>query len=38
MGLLAGQEEELVEVVKDISEECFSERIMEQSVGQSFRG
>ena len=31
-GLLAGQEEELVEVVKDISKECFSERIMEQTA------
>ena len=30
--LLAGQEEELVEVVKDISNECFSERIMEETV------
>ena len=30
--LLAGQEEELVEVVKDISEECFSERIVEKTV------
>ena len=30
--LLAGQEEELVEVVKDISEERFWERIMEQTV------
>ena len=30
--LLAGQEEELMEVVKDISKECFSEHIMEQTV------
>ena len=30
--LLAGQEEELVEVAKDISEVCFSERIIEQTV------
>ena len=29
---MAGQEEELVEVVKDISKECFSDRIMEQTV------
>ena len=30
--LLAGQEEDFVEVVKDVSEECFSERIIEQTV------
>ena len=30
--LLAGQEEELVEVAKDISKECFSERITGQTV------
>ena len=30
--LLAGRQEELVEVVKDISKECFSERIVGQTV------
>ena len=31
-GALAGQEEEVVDVIKDFSEECFSESIMEQTV------